>query len=54
MKSDKPKQWFGVSIHLTVVFILLTILSGSPQPTAYAADSTAAPVPLLEKGHPVE
>jgi hypothetical protein len=54
MKSNKPKPRFEVSIHLTVVFILLTILSGSPQPVGYAADSTAAPVPLLEKGHPVE
>jgi len=54
MKSNKPKPRSEVSIHLAVAFILLTILSGSPQPVAYAADSTAAPVPLLEKGHPVE
>jgi hypothetical protein len=54
MKSNEPRQLCGVSIHIAVAFILFAIFSGSPQPIAYAADSTAAPVPLLEKGHPVE
>ena len=54
MKNITPKPWFEVSIQLTIVLVLLSILSGSLQPMACAADSTSAPVPLLEMGHPVD
>ncbi len=52
--SNRDKSVFRMSFCLAVVFVWLTIFWGYPSRVGYAADVEGAPVPLLEKGQPVD
>jgi len=51
---NRDKSVFRMSLSRAIVFVCLTIFWGYPNSVGYAADVEGAPVPLLEKGHPVD
>ena len=54
MNTGKGMSRFTMLLQAAVVFVCLTIFSAYPGHVGYAAATDDPPVPLLEKGHPVD
>ena len=54
MKSNATKPQSHMFFRLAIALLVFAVAGRLPQPAGHAANSTDAPVPLLEKGHPVD